>query len=121
MQFKAVLVLNRVPEVLKIHLSRWTCLLYGFATDYLTANRANLERMIRDQGRSTQVSSSSQNLASILDRYVPEWMGEDRCRWFLLSFSTGTESRLFRSANEIGVPRSSWTIFAECESSKTPR
>ena len=41
------------------------------------ANRANLERMIRDQGRSTQVSSSSQNLASILDRYVPEWMGED--------------------------------------------
>ena len=31
MQFKAALVLNNVPEVLKIHLSRWNCLLYGFA------------------------------------------------------------------------------------------
>ena len=36
-----------------------------------------LDSMIHDQGRSTQVSSSSQDLTSILDKYVPKWMGED--------------------------------------------
>ena len=36
-----------------------------------------LDSMIHDQGRSTQVSSSSLDLTSILDKYVLKWMGED--------------------------------------------
>ena len=42
-----------------------------------TAGRTIVERMIRYQGRSTQASSSSQVSTSILDKYVPKWMGED--------------------------------------------
>ena len=41
------------------------------------ADRSVLERMIRDQGRTTKVSLSSQDLTSILDKYVLQWMGED--------------------------------------------
>ena len=40
----------------------------------LQAGRAIIERMVRDPGRSTQVSSSSRNLTSILAKYVLEWM-----------------------------------------------
>ena len=41
------------------------------------AARCAFESMIRDQGQTTTVSFSSQNVTSILDIYVPEWMGED--------------------------------------------
>ena len=44
---------------------------------FFNAGRANLERMIRDPDRSLQVSTSSPDLNSTLDKYVPEWMGED--------------------------------------------
>ena len=39
-------------------------------------DRTVLESMIRDQGRTTMVSLSSQDLTSILVKYVPEWVGE---------------------------------------------
>jgi len=41
------------------------------------ADSAILERVIRDQGRTTQVTLSSQDLTSILDKYVLHWMGGD--------------------------------------------
>ena len=88
------------------------------AEGYLQCRPYHRRRRIRYQGRTTQVSSSSQDSTSILDKYIQEWMGEDAVDGLLLSFSMGTELRLFRSAKEIGVPRSSRTIFAECESSK---
>ena len=39
--------------------------------------RVIIERVVRDPNRSTQTSSSSQDLTSFLDKYVPEWMGKD--------------------------------------------
>ena len=78
--------------------------------------------MIRDQGRTTQVSSSSWNLTSILDNYVPEWMGEDA--FDDLCFHPPWVQSFVCFAlpmNPLGVPASSRMIFAECESSKTPR
>ena len=40
-------------------------------------DRRVLESMIRDQGLTTKVPSSSQDLTSIRDEYVLQWMGED--------------------------------------------
>ena len=40
-------------------------------------DRSVLESMIRDQGQTTNVSFPCQDLTSVLDKYVPEWMGKD--------------------------------------------
>ena len=64
---------------------------------------AILERMIRDQGRTTQVSLSSQELASLLYTHVLFWMERGRFRCSLLSPSRRTEQRAFRSSGEIRV------------------
>ena len=73
--------------------------------------------MIRDQGRSTQVSSSSQILTSIFDKYVPERMGEDVLDGLCFHPPWTTTDVCF----DLPVTASSRTFFAECESSKTPR
>ena len=46
------------------------------------AGRPILERLICYRGRSTQISSSSQDLTSFLDKCAPEWMGEDAADGF---------------------------------------
>ena len=60
--------------------------------------------MIRvDQHR---FSSSSQDLTSILDKYAPEWIGEDAVDGLCFHSPWVQSHVLFRSAPEIGVPRS---------------
>ena len=73
--------------------------------------------MVRDPGRSTQ-----QDLTSILDKYVPEWMGKDPIDG-LCFYPLWVQSYVCCDLpmNRIGVPTSSRMIFEECESSKTPR
>ena len=58
------------------------------------ADRTALERMIRDQGRTTKVPLSSQVLTSILDKYVQQWMGEDAIDG-LCFYPPGEQSSLY--------------------------
>ena len=44
----------------------WSCLHCGFAADYFQSRSPILERTMRDQRRSTQASSSSQDFTSFL-------------------------------------------------------
>ena len=69
--------------------------------------------MVRDPARSQQISSSSRNLTSILAKYVPEWMGEDAFDG-LFFHPPWVQCYV---CSDVGIR----TIFAECESSKTPR
>ena len=88
------------------------------------ACRAIIERMIRDPGRSIQTSSSSssQDLTSILDKHVPEWIGKDAIDGLCFPPPwVHSYACLDLPMNRLGVPRSSRSIFAECESSKTHR
>ena len=39
------------------------------------------EKVIRDEGRTSQLSLSSGDFTSILDKYVLHWMGGGRIRW----------------------------------------
>ena len=86
------------------------------------ADRCALECIIRDQGQTTEVSFSSQNLTSILDKYVLEWMGEDAIDGLCFHPPKVQSYACFDlPMNRVGFPRLSRMIFAECESSKTPR
>ena len=73
------------------------------------AHRRFLVRMIRESNNKGLIIII--RFTSILDIYLPECLGKDAIDGFLLSSSMGT----------VGFPKSSWTIFAEGESSKTPR
>ena len=57
--------------------SRGVVSITGLQQIIFNADRSVLESVIRDQGRTTRVSSSSQDLSSILNKYVLQWMGED--------------------------------------------
>ena len=73
----------------------WSCLHYGFTQFIFNAGGAILERMVRIPGRSTQASSSSQNLTSIL-----QWMEEDAFDGHCIHPPGGTEHRVIRRADE---------------------
>ena len=79
-----------------------------------------LDSMIHDQGRSTPVSSSSLDLTSILDKYVLKWMEEDAVDG-LCFYSPWVQSYNRSSNKSCWSPEVASEIFAECESSKTPR
>ena len=65
---------------------------------------------------------SPENLTSILDNNVPERMGEDAFNDLCFHPPWVQSFVCFAlPMNPLGFSRSSWTIFAECESSKTPR
>ena len=85
-------------------------------------DRCAFECVFRDQGQTTKVSFSSQNLISILDKYVPEWMGEDAIDGLCFHPPKVQSYACFDlPMNRVGFPRSSRMIFAECESSNTHR
>ena len=86
------------------------------------ADRCAFECMFRDQCQTTKVSFSSQNFTSILDKYVPEWMGEDAINGLCFHPPRVQSYACFDlPMNRVGFPRSSRMMFAECESSKTLR
>ena len=76
---------------------RLNCFHCGFAADYLQCRPVpSSRRMVRDPGRSTQASSSSQDLpihsCPVLFFYVRR-----RLRWSLLSPSRGSKQRAMSS------------------------
>ena len=85
------------------------------------ADRAVLERLVRDPGRTTQVLSSSRILTSILAiRSAVDGKGAFDVLWVLCFHPPWVQSYVCFALpmNPPGVPRSSRTIFAECESLK---
>ena len=85
------------------HPSRWSCFMAASQQFIFNVESSILERVFRHQGRTTQVSSSYQDLVSILVKCVLYWMGRRRFRWCLLSPNKGSEQRVFRRANETRV------------------